>query len=64
MTKGNRYRVTPNDNMDNLVKFIDGSKPGDMHHIMLAVDQHDQVYVWQLRTISHQEVITIDYRRA
>ena len=29
--------------MDNLMQFIDGSKPGELSHVMLAVEQNDQV---------------------
>ena len=31
--------------MDNIMKFIDGSEPGEPPHVMLAVDQNDQVLV-------------------
>ena len=47
--------------MDNLMKFIDGSDPGEPPHVMLAVDQNDQVRVWQIRTIHQHETITVDY---
>ena len=47
--------------MDNLMKFIDGSEPGKSPHVMLAVDQNDQVRVWQIRTINQDEAITVDY---
>ena len=47
--------------MNNLMKFIDGSKPGELPHVMLAVDQNDQVRVWQICTIQQLEVITVDY---
>ena len=45
--KGKRFRVVPREPMDNLMKFIDGSEPGEPPHVMLAVDQNDQVRVWQ-----------------
>ena len=44
--KGKRFRVVPREPMDNLMKFIDGSDPGEPPHVMLAVDQNDQVRVW------------------
>ena len=47
--------------MDNLMKFIYGSEPGEPQHEMLAVDQNDQVQVWQIRTIYQDEAITVDY---
>ena len=44
--KGKRFRVVPREPMDNLIKFIDGSEPGEPPHIMLAVDnKNDQVRV-------------------
>ena len=52
--KGKRFRVT----LDNLIKFIDGSEPGELPHVMLAVDQNDQVRVWRIRTIHQHEVIS------
>ena len=39
--KGKRFRVVPREPMDNLIKFIDGSEPGEPPHVMLAVDQND-----------------------
>ena len=47
--------------MDNLVKFIDGSNPREPPHVMLAVDQNNQVRLWQIRTIHQHEAITVDY---
>ena len=46
--------------MDNLMKFIDESEPGKPPHVMTAVDQNDQVRVWQIRTIYKDEAITDD----
>ena len=48
--------------MDNFMKFIDGSDPGEPPHVMLSVDQNDQVRVWQIRTIHQHEAITVDYQ--
>ena len=59
--KGKRFRVVPREPMDTLMKFIDGSEPGEPPHVMLAVDQNDQVRVWQIRTIYQDEAITVDY---
>ena len=60
-TKGKRYRSIPREPMNNLKKFIVKSEPGELPHVMLAVDQNDQVWVSQLRTINQHEVITVDY---
>ena len=60
-TKGKRYRVTPSKPMDNLIKLINGSEPGDLPQVMLALNQNEHVWVWQLRTINQHEVITVDY---
>ena len=46
--------------MDTLMKRLDGSKPGKLPHVILAVDENDQVRVWQLCTIYYHEVITVD----
>ena len=43
--------------MDNLIIFIDGLDPGEPPHVMLAMDQNDQVRVWQIRTIHQDEAI-------
>ena len=59
--KGKRYCVVPREPMDNLMKFIDRSEPGEPPYVMLAVDQNDQVRVWQIRTIYQDEAITVDY---
>ena len=59
--KGKRFRVVPREPMDNLMKFIDGSDPGEPPHVMLAVDQIDQFRVWQIRTIHQHEAIKVDY---
>ena len=42
LTNGCEFEVVPREQMDNLIKFIDGSEPGELPHVMLAVDQNDQ----------------------
>ena len=59
--KGKRFRVVPREPMDNLMKFIDGSKPGEPPQVMLAMDQNDQVRVRQICTIYQDGAITVDY---
>ena len=59
--KGKRICVVPREPMDNHMKFIDGSDPGEPPHVMLAVDQNDQVRAWKIRTIHQHEATTVDY---
>ena len=42
--RNKKVPVTPRKPKDNLMKFIDGSEPGDLSHVMLAVDQNEHVW--------------------
>ena len=60
-SKGKTYRVIPSGPGRNLMQFIDESETGEVSHVTVVVDQHDQVWVEQLKTILPQhKTITVD----